>query len=105
MIPNNIRVDDIYIDDICVDIYVADHCPICVYSHEVAEFIRAQFPAVILRVINIEAGRELIPEAVFATPTYMLNGRVWSLGNPSPAQVSEKLHRLLVETGREEVTT
>ena len=31
---------------------------------------------------------EQIPEAVFATPTYLLNGRVWSLGNPSHAQIN-----------------
>lgn len=82
-----------------VDIYVAEHCPICAYSYEIADFIRENFPAVRLRVINIEAAQGSIPEAVFATPTYMLNDRIWSLGNPSPAQVREKLQNLLVDIG------
>jgi hypothetical protein len=30
----------------------------------------------------------IVPEAVFATPTYMLNNRIVSLGNPSPAEVA-----------------
>ncbi|MEZ4658491.1 MAG: hypothetical protein R2911_13035 [Caldilineaceae bacterium] len=91
--------------DIRVEIYVAAHCPICAYSYEIADFIRAHFPAVALRIINIGATDEPIPEAVFATPTYVLNDRIWSLGNPSPAQVREKLCALLNETGQEEVTT
>ena len=85
--------------DINVDIYVAAHCIICDYSYEIADYIREQFPQVSLRLIDIEAASEPIPEAVFATPTYMLNGRVWSLGNPSPVQVSEKLQDLM-ETAR-----
>ena len=41
--------------------------------------------------VDMETTTEAIPEAVFATPTYLLNGRVWSLGNPSPAKVQETL--------------
>ena len=41
--------------------------------------------------IDMEHPLEAIPEAVFATPTYLLNGRLWSLGNPSPAKVQETL--------------
>lgn len=78
-----------------VDIYVAKHCSICAYAYEIADFIRQEYPAVIVRIIDIEATSEPIPEEVFATPTYMLNGRIWSLGNPSPAQAREKLQLLL----------
>ncbi|MEZ4710742.1 MAG: hypothetical protein R3A44_26325 [Caldilineaceae bacterium] len=91
--------------DIRVEIYVAGHCPICAYAYEIADFISEHFPTVTLRVINIETTREPIPEAVFATPTYMLNDRVWSLGNPSPVQVREKLRDLMSAKGREEATT
>ena len=48
-----------------------------------------RFPDVNLRIVDLETTDEEIPERVFATPTYLLNGRVWSLGNPSPAQVVE----------------
>jgi hypothetical protein len=70
-----------------IDIYVAQHCSNCAYAYEVAAEIRRQFPAIHIRIIDLGATTEAIPEIVFATPTYLLNGRVWSLGNPSPAQV------------------
>ncbi|MBI1294028.1 hypothetical protein GC175_03590 [bacterium] len=75
---------------LCVDIYVSAHCFVSDYTWEVIEVIRAEFPTVELHVIDIAEAVE-IPDAVFATPTYLLNGRVWSLGNPSIAQVREAL--------------
>lgn len=74
-----------------VDIYVAEHCRVCQYSLEVARRIEADFPHVTLRVVDIARTTEPLPEAVFATPTYLLNGRLWSLGNPSPEDVEERL--------------
>ncbi|MFN3333366.1 MAG: hypothetical protein ACK47M_12725 [Caldilinea sp.] len=47
-----------------------------------------------LRVVDLAVPGEVIPEIVFATPTYLLDGRVWSLGNPSPEQVRNTLNRL-----------
>lgn len=82
---------------IAIDIYVAQHCRICAYAYEVAAGIRDQFPQVQVRMIDMANPPEPIPEAVFATPTYLLNGRVWSLGNPSPTQVYETLTAMSVE--------
>ncbi len=78
-----------------VSIYVAKHCEICAYSYEVAETIRNEFPQVEVRIIDMENTSEAIPDRVFATPTYLLNGRVWSLGNPSPQQVNDTLAHLV----------
>ena len=75
-------------------IYVTEHCPICHYAFEVADDIRQRFPDVKLRIVDLETADEEIPDRVFATPTYLLNGRVWSLGNPSPAQVVETFGKM-----------
>lgn len=75
-------------------IYVAQHCGTCEYSYQVAEEIRREFPQVQVHIVDLEQTTEVIPEVVFATPTYLLNGRVWSLGNPSPEQVEETLSHL-----------
>ena len=80
-----------------VDIYVTEHCPICRYAHEVAAMIRDEFPAVVVRMIPLGATDTAIPESVFATPTYLLNGERWSLGNPSPAQVRGALGAALAD--------
>jgi predicted thioredoxin/glutaredoxin len=80
-------------DQVEVTIYVAQHCHTCDYSYQVAEDIQRDFPDVNVRIIDLEHTTEMVPEAVFATPTYLLNGLVWSLGNPSPAKVEETLGR------------
>jgi hypothetical protein len=81
-----------------VEIYVADHCRICDYTSEVAAAIRSDFPEVELEIIDMTAPQRPIPEVVFATPTYLLNGQVWSLGNPSPEDVRNRLSEALAQT-------
>lgn len=81
--------------EICVDIYVSENCFVCDYAYEVASTIEREFPQVNVRMINLQTSNEKIPDIVFATPTYVLNGRVWSLGNPSLPQVREKLRALV----------
>ncbi|GEM_PF-3846075 len=76
---------------IVVRIYVAEHCQACEHTYQVAESIRAHFPQVELHIVDLATTQETIPEEVFATPTYLLNGRVWSLGNPSPEEIATRL--------------
>ncbi len=78
-----------------VDIYVVQGCFSCQYSHEVAAGIRQTYPDVQVRLIDIAEPDVIIPDAVFATPTYLLNGQLWSLGNPSPQDVRERLSTAL----------
>ena len=66
-----------------VEIYVIEHCPICRCADEVAAIIREEFPAVAVHFIDVAQPGAVVPECVFATPTYLLDGRRWSLGNPS----------------------
>ena len=83
------RVDDPA--DVRVDIFVAEGCYSCIYAKEVAARMCADFPAVRVRLIDITDLPEPLPAAVFATPTYLLNDQLWSLGNPSPQDVQERL--------------
>ncbi len=91
------HADDETQGQIAIDIYVTQHCGNCAYAYEVADGIRHQFPHVQVRMIDMANPPEAIPEAVFATPTYLLNGRLWSLGNPSPAKVQETLTLMSAE--------
>ena len=70
-------------------IYVATHCGSCAYAYRVADEIRNSFPTVDVELVDIEVTPEVIPDEVFATPTYMLNGRIWSLGNPSEKMICD----------------
>jgi hypothetical protein len=76
-------------------IYVSGHCEVCRYAYDVAARIRGDFPQVAVRLVDLETTQENVPEEVFATPTYLLNGRVWSLGNPSPEQVQATFQALI----------
>ena len=77
-----------------VTVYVSQHCEICGYTYEVVEFIRTHFPQVEIRLVDIATAAEDIPDVIFATPTYVLNGKVWSLGNPSHEKVRKDLNTL-----------
>lgn len=82
---------------VTVDIYIAQHCENCTYAYEIIDEIRQHFPEVRVRLIDMQNTDEIIPETVFAVPTYLLNGKVWSLGNPSRVQVHEALGPLFAE--------
>lgn len=68
-------------------IFVTEHCPGCVEARRVAAEVARDYPHLAVEVIDLNAPDASVPEAVFATPTYMLNERIVSLGNPSPAEV------------------
>jgi hypothetical protein len=74
-------------------IYVAGSCANCRYAYELAQLIRTRYPHVRVRMVDLENAAEAIPEQVFATPTYLLNGQVWSLGNPSPEKLDSTFAR------------
>ena len=54
--------------------------------------ITPQFPELLLNLVN--TGQEPLPDGVFAVPTYLLNGKVISLGNPTRSALVKKLASL-----------
>lgn len=71
-----------------LEIVVAPDCLGCEQARAIAAEVRARFPGV--DVDLIEVGRERpVPAIVFATPTYLLDGVVVSLGNPSREHLAE----------------
>jgi hypothetical protein len=77
-----------------VVVYVLEGCANCAYAIGVVEEIRRAYPHVAVRMVDLAHPGEPIPEAVFAAPTYLLDGNVWSLGNPSPAQIRDTLSKM-----------
>jgi thiol-disulfide isomerase/thioredoxin len=69
-------------------VFVRDDCPGCAEAHQVALQVEQDYPQLNVEIINMADPQAIVPEAVFATPTYMLNNRIVSLGNPSPAEVA-----------------
>jgi thiol-disulfide isomerase/thioredoxin len=69
-------------------IFVTEHCSGCVEALRIAAEVVQNYPHLRVEVIDLNAPEAIVPEAVFATPTYMLNQRIVCLGNPSPAEVA-----------------
>jgi len=66
-----------------LDIYVAPHCFGCDTARNLARtLIALELPHLEVRLVDLSDPEVIIPPTVFATPTYVLDGRVISLGNP-----------------------
>ena len=70
-------------------IFIAENCPGCNDARQIAAQIEQNHPKFAVELVDIAESRVAVPESIFATPTYMLNDRIVSLGNPSPEQVAE----------------
>lgn len=62
-------------------VFVTTDCWTCHESRKIAADVAEQFPHLHVEVVELDEGGER-PTAVFAVPTYTLNGKVISLGNP-----------------------
>lgn len=72
-----------------LEVFVTDDCWTCDETDRIVSKVAVDFPTVDVEVINARTGRW--PNNVFASPTYMLNGRIISLGNPSWATLCQQL--------------
>lgn len=74
-----------------LQIYISDDCWSCEESLRIAAEARARFEHVTVELLDLMSEKR--PESVFAAPTYVLDGRIISLGNPR----RERLWRQLGE--------
>lgn len=63
-----------------LQIFITDDCWSCEESRRIAAETRARFEEVEVTLLDLQS--EERPSSVFAAPTYLLNGRIISLGNP-----------------------
>jgi len=75
-----------------LEIYVAPDCLGCETARDLAARVRETgAPNLDVRLIDLGTPGAVRPPAVFAVPTYLLDGRVLSLGNPEPSWLMERL--------------
>lgn len=72
-------------------IYVARHCETCAEARRMAEEIRQLYENVEVETMELDEEESVNPDDVFSVPTWVLNGRIISLGNPSYNELSAKL--------------
>ena len=78
-----------------LDVYLTQHCFGCAEALRLAEAAARQFPAVSVRVVDLEREPDARPRELVAVPTYILDGRIVSLGNPRQKDLFRHLRRAL----------
>ncbi len=75
-----------------LEIYVAPGCIASETARDLAGTIRtADRPGLEVRLVDLGEPDTVLPSAVFAVPTYLLDGRVISLGNPDESWLLARL--------------
>lgn len=82
-----------------LEVYVEHECFVCRHTPALAAAVKAEFPEIHVELINLAEGRGAYRDLVVAVPTFILNGRVFSLGNPAPGDLRSEVARLLEEAG------
>ncbi len=78
-----------------VQIVVAAGCVGCAEARRLADEAQRRFPRVMVDLVDLDREPARQPAAVFAVPTYLLNGRVISLGTPSEADFYRRIAEAL----------
>ena len=81
-----------------LQVFVKKNCRICSRARQLATQADEQFPNLEVAIVDIN---EAQPDRddVFAVPTFVLDGRVLSLGNPQASELHEEVALLLSERG------
>ncbi len=75
-----------------LEIYVGQHCWNCEEALQIAELAR-QIPGIDVQVIDLDQPGIVPPPRIFAVPTYVVEGKVVSLGNPAREAFLDSLRR------------
>lgn len=75
-----------------LQVYVSAGCWSCQETHQIVADISPLFPDIHVEMLDMEKGNQ--PSNVFASPTYLLDGRVIFLGNPTREQLRLKLETI-----------
>ncbi|MFN2190152.1 MAG: hypothetical protein ACK2T3_15410 [Candidatus Promineifilaceae bacterium] len=72
-----------------LDVYIEDSCWFSAESRRIVAHIAPLVQGVDIELRSLNDERR--PSTVFASPTYVLDGRVIFLGNPTPEELLQKL--------------
>lgn len=76
-----------------LQVYIREDCWTCAESRRIVAEIAPQFPQLSVELVDMETPNR--PPNVFAVPTYVLNGRIISLGNPYRDDLRQEIKNAL----------
>jgi hypothetical protein len=80
-------------------VYVSAACASCALAYQRVAQVRRLRPHQIIEVVDLDQAGAEHPPSVFGTPTYCLDERVISLGNPSLTALLAELDRATAPPG------
>ncbi len=81
-----------------LQVFVQTDCDICSRARQLAKHADEQFPNLEVDIVDMNE-TEPDRDDVFAVPTFVLEGRVLSLGNPQESELHDEVASLLSERG------
>ncbi len=81
-----------------LQVFVEPTCETCRRAIELAEGVDEAYPQLAVRIVDIREPA-VKRDDVFAVPTFVLNDRVLSLGNPQESMLREEIEVLLTSRG------
>lgn len=75
---------------------MAQHCETCAEARRIAEKTRQSYENVQIEIMELDGENAANPDDVFSVPTWVLNGKIISLGNPSFNELFAKLSQALL---------
>ncbi len=82
---------------ISLEIYVEPRCLASQRSLQLAAEMRRSFPEIVVRVVDLTEGVDRNENPIVATPTFILNGHTFSLGNPTRAELEHAITTLIAQ--------
>ena len=81
-----------------LQVFVKTDCDICSRARQLAQQADERFPNLVVDIVDMNEA-DLERDDVFAVPTFVLEGRVLSLGNPQESELHDEVASLLSERG------
>ena len=78
-----------------LELFITNDCPSCVNALYVADKAAAQFPELKVSITNLDMPNAVVPDTIFAVPTFCLDGRIVSLGTPNWRALKQKIRSSL----------
>ncbi len=81
-----------------LQVYIKTDCEVCSRARQLAKHADEQFPNLEVDIVDMNKTQP-DRDNVFAVPTFVLEGRVLSLGNPAESELHDSVALLLNERG------